>query len=252
MNAKPGRDRGRTRQLAAQITSLIIAQQNADASILPNIDATAIDQLYQDHLEFDKNGPLGKRILKIFDLLLQLLQDGKRPRLSNHDTIHAALIVDLLLDDFTHSWRDEFAPALDKFLGNVTEGKKDRMDESSPNYQFWSRYGALTQGNTADGGKIFERHTFYVEQMLKNMPSTSLKDSKRTFSAAERVLTYFRQRKACAVCGKEVIWRDVNIHHVKEHQCGGKTELKNAALVHESCHPRTAEAVAAFANRWAN
>ena len=250
MKVNPDKDRGSTRQLAAQITSLIIWQQERGTSHLPDINAAAIDQLYYDHLDFEKDGPVGKRIWKIFDLLLLLLQDRKRPKLRNNDTIHAALLVNSLIDRFTSSWEAEFAPALDEFLRNLKEASKAGVEESDPIYLFKSRYGDLTRGATAGGGRILQRHTFYVEQMLKHMPATTLKDSRRAFSQTERELIYFRQRKTCAVCGKEITWRDANIHHIQEYSRGGKTELKNAALVHASCHPKSKEDVEAFAKKW--
>lgn len=251
MRARPGSDRGRTRQLAAQITSLLIAQQKNSVPLLPDINATAIDQLYYDHLNFDSDGRIGKRIWKVFDLLLKLLKDGKRPPLRNHDAIHAALLVNRLLDDFTPNWQAEFAQALDTFLLNLKNASVLGVEETDPQYKFVSQYGVLTRANSADGRRILQRHTFYVEQMLQNMPSTALKDSKRDFCQAERELIYLRQKKLCAVCESDVYWEDVEIHHIQEHQGGGKTELKNAALVHKLCHPKTEEEVAVFANKWA-
>ena len=82
------------------------------------------------------------------------------------------------------------------------------------------------------------------------MPATSLKDRSRLFSEEIRELVYLQQRKTCAVCGSGVIWNDAEIHHVKEHQKGGKTVLKNAALVHKECHPKSTSDVANFARQW--
>ena len=80
MGAKPGGDRGKTRQLAAQVTSLLLAQSSAVGATLPDINAAAIDELYHDNLDFDPNGAEARRISKVFDLLHRLLRDGMRPR----------------------------------------------------------------------------------------------------------------------------------------------------------------------------
>jgi hypothetical protein len=62
-------------------------------------------------------------------------------------------------------------------------------------------------------------------------------------------LIYYRQRKQCAVCSAEVVWEEAEIHHVTEHNAGGKTALENGALVHHDCHPK-GRAAAEFAAKW--
>ena len=248
MGAKPGGDRGKTRQLAAQVTSLLLAQSSAVGATLPDINAAAIDELYHDNLDFDPNGAEARRISKVFDLLHRLLRDGMRPRLKGHDVIHAALLVDQLRDHFTPAWQEEFATALDHFLLNLKGAFK--VEESDPKYRYWSRYGKWTRVNSDRGENISLRHSFYVAEILAKMPATSLKDRSRLFSEEIRELVYLQQRKTCAVCGSGVIWNDAEIHHVKEHQKGGKTVLKNAALVHKECHPKSTSDVANFARQW--
>ena len=51
MGARPSSDRGKTRQLAAQITSLLLAQRNAVGLPLPDINAPAIDHHYYENLD---------------------------------------------------------------------------------------------------------------------------------------------------------------------------------------------------------
>ena len=91
MGARPGSDRGKTRQLAAQVTSLLLAQRSAAGLTLPDINAPAIDHFYYENLDFDPDGTEARQVWKVFDLLHKLLRDGKRPRLKGHDVIHAAL-----------------------------------------------------------------------------------------------------------------------------------------------------------------
>ena len=247
MGARPGSDRGKTRQLAAQITSLLLAQWRQVGANLPDINATAIDDLYYENLDFDPDGTESRRIWEIFDLLYRLLRDGKRPKLRGHDAIHAALLVNRLREDFSPTWQEEFATALDAFLLNLKGASK--VDESDPKYIYWLQYGTWTRVNSDRGENISLRHSFYVTQMLVKMPATAPKDPTRLFSEEMRELIYLQQRKTCAVCGSAVIWNDSEIHHVEEHQYGGRTVLENAALVHKQCHPRGESAVK-FAEEW--
>ena len=248
MGARPSSDRGKTRQLAAQITSLILAQRSAVGSNLPDINLPAIDHFYYENLDFDPDGTEARLVWEVVDILHKLLRDGKRPRLRGHDVIHAALLVDRLRDKFTPAWQTEFANALDTFLLNLKGASK--VDESDPKYRYWSQYGTWTRVNSDRGENISLRHSFYVSEMLAEMPATAPKDQTRQFSEEMRELVYLQQRKECAVCGGSVRWEDAEIHHVEEHQQGGRTSLKNAALVHKECHPRSAESVAEFKERW--
>ena len=247
MGARPARDRGKTRQLAAQITSLLLAQIRGIDASLPDINATAIDDLYYENLDFEHDGTESRRIWGVLDLLHRLLRDGERPRLRGHDAIHAALLVNRLQDDFTPAWQGEFASALDVFLLNLRGASK--VDESNPKYVYWSQYGNWTRVNSDRGENISLRHSFYVAQMLAKMPNTIPKDPTRQFSGEMRELVYLQQRKTCAVCESLVAWKDSEVHHVMEHQHGGKTVLDNAALVHKQCHPKGSAAVK-FAREW--
>ena len=250
MGARPGSDRGKTRQLAAQITSLLLAQRRAIGATLPDINAAAIDNLYHENLDFDPDGAEGVRIWGVFDLLQKLLRDGKRPRLRGHDVIHAALFVNRLRGDFSPAWEEEFSPALDGFLLNLKGASKAEEDDQK--YSYWSQYGTWTRVNSDRGESISRRHSFYLARMLEGMPATLPKDPSRQFSEEMRELIYFQQSKVCAVCGSAVRWGDAEIHHVKEHKNGGRTEIENAALVHRICHPKSDNDVKAFARNWEN
>ena len=76
-----------------------------------------------------------------------------------------------------------------------------------------------------------------------------LKDPQRLFGALEREIIYYRDRKQCAVCGAEVVWPEVEIHHIEEHTRGGSTALENGVLVHRHCHPKGSSAIE-FEKRW--
>lgn len=68
-----------------------------------------------------------------------------------------------------------------------------------------------------------------------------MKDPTRVFGLLDRELIYYRDKKRCAVCNGEMIWSDVEIHHVAMHSKGGKTILPNGAPVHKQRHPKGTE-----------
>jgi hypothetical protein len=76
-----------------------------------------------------------------------------------------------------------------------------------------------------------------------------LLDSTRMFGELEREIVYYGTGKKCAVCGEIILWNDLEIHHVEEHQSGGKTDLDNAVPVHKDCHPKGKNAIE-FKDKW--
>lgn len=84
---------------------------------------------------------------------------------------------------------------------------------------------------------------------MRELLNPLVKDSQRLFGALERELIYYRDEKRCAVCRAQVVWSEVDIHHIEEHAQGGRTTLENGALVHRHCHPKGATA-REFAKLW--
>ena len=82
------------------------------------------------------------------------------------------------------------------------------------------------------------------------MLESRLKDQTRAFGAVEREIIYYRDKKTCAVCGTEVPWSDLEIHHVEEHAKGGLTALENGVVVHRDHHPKGGQAAIDFAKQW--
>lgn len=236
MGMKPGTDRGKTRQLAAQIAMLFLPRRQYGPENFTDINSAAIHNYYYAHVDFDSSSADAKRLLAILDKLDQLLGTGRHPKLRAHDAIHLILLVDTLWDEYTRSWESTLPAALDQFsaaLVNATRAK----DSPQPD-EFWTRYGQWTRVNSDRGERIHHRHEFYRERMLAYLQPLQLKDPNRLFGALEREIVFFRDKKRCAVCSAPVSWAEAEIHHVREHHEGGQTRLENGVLVHRHCHPQ--------------
>ena len=235
LKMKPGQDRGKTRQLAAQIAVLYFERHNRGHDYFTDINSRAIDDYYYTHLDFDGTTPECHRLRSILDKLDALLGDGKR-KLAAHNAIHLVLLLDTLLDDYTRSWEQNLAFAQDEFSAALARGAAASKEGKPDNT--WLNYGVWTRTNSDRGDSIHRRHIFYAEQMLSLMGSVTLKDPNRSYGPLERELIYWRDKKRCNVCDAEVIWEDAEIHHIREHAKGGRTELSNGVLVHGHCHPK--------------
>lgn len=248
MGLNPKADRGKTRQFAAQIAILFLTRRERGNDTFVDINASAINDFYFSHIDFDKNSSDAKRLNDILSTLDRLLGTGKRPRLKAHDAIHLVLLAESLWDDYVRSWEAKLPAALDRFMENFARSKREK-DSAHPD-EFWRRYGQWTRVNSDRGDTIARRHAFYTEKMFEYLAPLQLKDPKRTFGELEREIAYFQAHKLCAVCESEVSWDLAEVHHVIEHSKGGGTVLENAALVHVACHPKGEAATKAFEQKF--
>lgn len=128
-------------------------------------------------------------------------------------------------------------------------GKAKTTKDSTKPDEFWLQYGQWTRVNSDRGERIGHRHAFYMEKMLEYLQPLQLKDAKRIYGELEREIIYFDSSKKCAVCGAPVPWNEHEIHHLTEHSKGGPTTIENGALVHKACHPKSADATKALAEK---
>ena len=245
MGAQKVQDRGKFRQLAAQIAMLYFTKHSKE--VFCDTKAEKIDDFYYENLGFDSHSSDARRLFEILDKLTELLRNQKRSKIIGHEAIHLVLLVDSLMGDYTRSWEEAFASAFDNFRQQFALGKKTR-DDPSPS-EYWLRYGVHTRVNSDRADVIQRRHEFFSVKM-RDVLNLQLKDSQRLYGTLERELIYYRDKKRCAVCGVEVAWPDLEIHHIEEHGKGGMTTLENGVLVHKDCHPKGVKAVE-FARKWA-
>lgn len=244
MNAKKTKDRGKVRQLAAQIAMLFLTHRKSGAFC--DINAQAIDDYYYENLDFDAESELAHRLNEVLDKINLLLRDHNGPRIVGHEAIHLVLLVDTLMDGYTRSWEAKLGPSFDHFRERLAKAKLTRHDPAPDD--FWLRYGVGTRVNSDRRDTIQRRHEFFLEMMLPLL-NLQKKDPQRAFGALERELIYYRDNKKCAVCEEEIDWAELETHHVTEHAQGGATALENGVSVHRHHHPKGQDAIE-FARRW--
>ncbi len=155
-----------------------------------------------------------------------------------HNAIHLVLFLDSIWDDYTKSWEGNLGKAQNEFsklLMDATHSSKQGIPNDA-----WLQYGQWARTSSDKGTSIQLRHKYYTQRMVKFLGGLYPKDPKRAFNPFERQYIYWRDGGKCGIpsCGGLVEWSDAEIHHIKEHQDGGKTELNNGILVHKHCHPR--------------
>jgi 5-methylcytosine-specific restriction endonuclease McrA len=247
MGAQKVKDRGKFRQLAAQLAMLFLKRQEGGDVTFCDTNAQAIDDFYYEHLGFDGSSPGAMRLTRILDKLTELLRDKKRAKIIGHEAIHLVLLLDSLLDDYTRSWEATFSAAFDTFRDQMTKAKRTKDDANPSDY--WLRYGIWTRVNSDRADAIQRRHEFFASKMSEQLALVP-KDPQRAFGRIERELIYYRDKKRCSVCDADVVWDDGEIHHVAQHSDGGRTSMDNGALVHRHCHPKGSVGTENFARKW--
>lgn len=246
LRMKPRQDRGKARQLAAQIAMLFLERRLRGRQAFTDINAKAIDDYYYSNIDFDADTADCRRLREILNEATETLRMRKGPKVQGHQAIHLVLLLDSLWDDYTRSWRDKLVEAVDEFSGALA--RANRTKDSDEPSEYWLRYGQWTRTNSDRGERIGFRHEFYSRTMLALL-SPQGKDPKRAFGLLEREVIWYRDRK-CQICAADVAWDEAEIHHVQEHADGGPTVVENGALVHSHCHPKGRDAVRDFARKW--
>ena len=250
MGMKPGSDKGKARTAAAQIAMLYFLRRENGPDYFHDITNPAIDDFYYQNIDFDPKSKDVERLRNILDTLDAILGDGKRPKMQLHHAIHLILLVDSLWDEYTPTWREELPSAVDTFTSALAQATASNKAGSVT--EFWARYGQGARTGANRSATIRQRHEFYGERMNKYLGNLQPKDPQRLFGPLEREIIYFRDQKKCQKhnCGATVSWAEAEIHHVQQHQDGGKTVIDNGALVHRECHPKTTAEVEEFALNW--
>lgn len=235
------------RQLAAQIAVLLFGRRKNGLDYFSHARRREIDEFYDTQLDFDSSSVDCQRLRNILDKLVGLLGQWKGKKMQRHNAIHLVLFVDSILDDYTPSWEAALKDAQEQFMelqtqANLAHKKREQNDT-------WDYYGQFARTNADSRESIEQRHIYYTGRMVEFLGDNLVpKDPKRLFNDLERQVIFWRDKGKCRVqqCGAEVKWKDVQIHHIIEHQDGGKTVIENGVLVHKGCHPQ-GEAAKEFA-----
>lgn len=241
LKMKPRTDRGKTRQLAAQIAILYLERCKNGVDHISDATRTTIDDYYDTQLDFDAQSDESQRLLHIIDKLNVLLTNWKGPRLLAHNAIHLVLFLDSILDDYTPLWEEHFLDALGKFSKLYIDGRE--ANKNSQFHEAWQEYGQWARTNSDAAESISRRHRYFSSRMVESLGTRLVpKDHRRAFNDHERQFIYWRDSGECQVCLAKVDWSIAEIHHVIEHQHGGRTVIDNGVLVHDFCHPKGKDA----------
>jgi hypothetical protein len=231
---KIGVDRGQVRQLCAQIGMLYF--EKATQNNWKDIGTAAIDDYYYKNLSFDNAAPEVAEFRKVLDKAYSIIGNRGIKRLQGHEAIHVILMISDLFDDYSPAWETKFLGAFEQFR------KKCAIAKASRDGGYWTKYVQWTMTSSDSKSSLLIRHKFFIAQIYDEIRPLML-DQKRMYGPLEREIVYYRDNKCCAVCDNEIPWDQLEIHHVTEHQFGGRSIIENGVPVHKVCHPKGKDAI---------
>lgn len=255
--ARPTGAESNRRKLAAQISMLYLTKRKKQTFC--DIKSTNLDDFYHEHIGIDHDSDELNRFKKIIDTLVNVFsRSPKTFRLKGHYAIGLVLLVDRLMEDYVHGWENELYDAFRNFHAKTIAAAKAMKGDaqSDENKEYYHSYVLWTSTKTDAADTVQKRHYFFIEKMMSFLNPTS-KDQQRNFTNADKEDIYLRDKGICQVCrmrGRRVKmdFSEAQIHHVREHQHGGRSVMSNGALVHKDCHPRKQKDVDEFLQWWEN
>jgi len=123
----------------------------------------------------------------------------------------------------------KFSTEVDHLREQLRKAKPGRIEQ-----RLYQEYLLTVQGDT-DSSANRERRRNILKGLLWSI--FDRKDDKRTFSIEQRrILWNTDQQRLCPKCRKPMSWNDISVDHVKAYTRGGRTNSRNAQLMHKRCN----------------
>ena len=139
----------------------------------------------------------------------------------------------------TNTQRNAQAQALLVQMSNGVDQvriQQRKTQGARPDQRLFADYLLTIQGDT-DSLHTRQRRENLLKQLLGGI--FEQKDNKRGFTLEQRRLLWNAdQDKKCTKCQQKLSWNNFTVDHIRPHSKGGRTSLKNAALLCRSCNSR--------------
>jgi len=137
----------------------------------------------------------------------------------------------------TNRKRNQIGMEILREFSNGVDAVRERQRTAKgarPSERLFADYLMLVQQSTDALGPRTRRMEI-VRGLLSGV--FERKDERRIFSVEQRRLLWnSEEKKKCAQCGRTLDWTDFQVDHVKAYNLGGKTTLRNAAILCASCN----------------
>lgn len=205
---------------------------------------TALDKIISGENIQDKNLQHCKSdFIRILNLIKRIFPNLKSTRFAFSAEFYSLFMMIWQLDKekmiLTNSKRNSQAQKLLSWLSNGVDDLRVQISKAKgakPDQQIFASYLFTTRGDS-DSSATRNRRSEVLKQLFAGL--FEKKDDKRGFNKEQRRLLWNSDsNKVCTSCGDTLTWENFTIDHIKPHSLGGPSELKNAALMCQSCNSK--------------
>jgi hypothetical protein len=199
----------------------------------PDIGPDKLYGFFTDHKDLDYNSREFQNVKTNLEYLAQAFrsQGEQIPQLSSEVwIINLYMLIAVLRKNYAMRGKESFLVNFYKtFWG---EAENLRRDEQKPVLNSIS--GQFILANSSGTGSR-ENLEIRKKEMLTNfvsqVQSLELLDTNRLFNDYEKAVIYEKGKGECAICHKQVTWKEFEADHVKPWSAGGRTVFDNAQLL---------------------
>lgn len=183
------------------------------------------------------------QFVKTLNLIKRMFPNLKSTRFSFSAEFYSLF---MMIHDFdsqnlilTDKKRNQQAQELLSWMSNGVDELRSQISKgkgTKTNQQLFSDYLFTTRGDS-DSATTRKRRASILNNLFSGL--FERKDAKRIFNKEQRRLLWNSEEiKTCKSCHKPLTWENFTIDHIKPHSVGGPSELKNAALMCQSCNSK--------------
>lgn len=203
-----------------------------------------LDKLYEHHKTTTVNNTVIAKAKKVITLLGKIFPD-KNPNINRSYALSLYWIISKILEVYTIP-DSELSNIKDNFVTMDTERliAKNRDYKNKPDDEIFANLSVSMSSGTDGADAITTRHDIIPQFIFENITLTPLPilDPQRNFTYEEKLIIYRKSRGLCELehngvkCGRLIDIDDSAVDHIIPHSKGGKTELSNGRLAHQSCN----------------
>jgi len=202
-----------------------------------NVQDKHLNNMYQEHKNFDKNGQTAKKVKKVLNYLLKCFPD-KTLELERYNVVTLYCLSGNLLSNFVSAGTEK---KLREWFINFEKLRRDQetLEEDERDTRM-VEYRRLSSQSTDAEASIRYRLDEMSTRFFSDEHELVRVDDTRTFTESQRLAIYRRDDGCCKIkthCdGEKLGWQNWHADHVLPYSKGGKTSVSNGQVSCPACN----------------
>lgn len=206
------------RYLLAQVYLLTFKEKEMDVKF------RNLQEIYEMYKNRSPPNCVENSVRRVLNLLNKEFGEDAYIIQHNADFISIFLLAKQLYEEYATNEKLNLRDFFIDFITSVEDVGDSSRGKNAPYYEYM-----MMRKTSADSAKSINlRRKIILSKYLEFNKKIKKKDPKRCFDYSEKLKVYRRDKGICQICGKETIFRDGVVDHVKAHRKTGKTKIYNA------------------------